>query len=66
MRRDDVWLADLVESAAAVESYLRAVDQEASLASPLLRDAVLLRLTQVGEACARVSARSIARKASYW
>ncbi|MEB3222544.1 MAG: DUF86 domain-containing protein [Candidatus Sericytochromatia bacterium] len=55
MRRDAVWLADIVESAEAVGSYLGDVDQAGFLTSPLLRDAVLLRLTQVGEACARIS-----------
>jgi uncharacterized protein with HEPN domain len=54
MRRDDLYLADIIEAAEAVASYLGGIDQQTFLTSPLVRDAVLMRLTQVGEACARI------------
>lgn len=44
-----------MEAAQAVAEYLAGFDREAFLASPIVRDAVLLRLTNVGEACARIS-----------
>ncbi len=56
MRRDDLWLADIVDSAGAIEAYTAGLTLEAFLTSDMVRDAVLMRLVGIGEACAAVSA----------
>ena len=56
MRRDDLWLADILDSAGAIEGYTAGLTLEAFLASDMVRDAVLMRLVGIGEACAAVSA----------
>lgn len=55
MRRDTYYLTDILEAAEAIEGYLLGVDEGQFFASGLLKDAILMRLTQVGEACARLS-----------
>lgn len=55
MRRDDFYLNDILEAAQIVAEYLGGITPDSFLASSLLRDAVLLRLTNIGEACARLS-----------
>lgn len=55
MRRDRLYLADIVEAADAIAAFLKGVERRAFLASDLLRSAVLHKLTVIGEAAARLS-----------
>lgn len=54
MRREGLFLRDIVDAAAAVERFLAGVDQETFFASELLQSAVLHKLTVIGEAAARL------------
>jgi hypothetical protein len=54
------YLTVIQESIAAVESY-RPVDKETFLASPVLQDALLMRLQVIGENLAQMTKRSISR-----
>ena len=54
MRREELYLADIVEAADAIEVSLRGVDRTAFLADRDKRDAVLFKLIIIGEAAARV------------
>ncbi len=54
MRRERLFLADIVDAADAVAAFLLNVDQATFLASDLVRSAVLHKLVVVGEAAARV------------
>jgi uncharacterized protein with HEPN domain len=54
MRREALYLRDVVEATGAIGGFLRAVDRESFLASDLVRSAVLHKLTIVGEAAARL------------
>ena len=55
MRRDRLYLDDVVEAADAISSFLTDVTEEQFLASDLLQSAVLQKLTIIGEAAARLS-----------
>ena len=55
MRRDDLYLGDILDSAASIERYLTDLNYEAFMASDMERDAVLMRLVNIGEACACIS-----------
>jgi uncharacterized protein with HEPN domain len=55
MRRDRLYLDDVVEAAEAISGFLVDVTEEQFLASDLLQSAVLQKLTIVGEAAARLS-----------
>lgn len=55
MRRDRLYLDDVVEAADAISSFLVGVTEEQFLASDLLQSAVLQKLTIIGEAAARLS-----------
>jgi uncharacterized protein with HEPN domain len=54
MRREELYLADIVEMADAIEVSLRGVDHAAFLADRDKCDAVLLKLILIGEAAARL------------
>jgi uncharacterized protein with HEPN domain len=54
MRREGLYLQDIVEAGDAVEGFLTGQDRDAFLASDLLRSAVLQKLCIVGEAAARI------------
>jgi len=56
MRREELYLADIVEAADAVREFLAGVNRETFLGSDLLRSAVLHKLTVIGEAAARLPA----------
>lgn len=49
MRREELYLADLVDNARAVRSYLNGVARERWDADSILRDAVLYRMMLLGE-----------------
>ncbi|MCX7840166.1 MAG: DUF86 domain-containing protein [Anaerolineae bacterium] len=55
MRREELYLADIVEAAEAIERFLDGVTKENFLYNDLLRSAVLHKLTIIGEAVAHLS-----------
>ena len=55
MRRDRLYLDDIVEAAEAIAHFLDGITEDAFLASDLLQSAVLQKLTIIGEAAARLS-----------
>jgi len=54
MRREKLYLTDIVEAADAIQLFLRDVSQDAFLQNDLVRSAVLQKLTIIGEAAARL------------
>lgn len=48
MRRDVLYLADIVEAAAAIARFVAGVTKESFLADELLQSAVLHKLTVIG------------------
>ncbi len=55
MRRDKLYLADIVEAADAVATFLAGAERDRFLQDDLLRSAVLQKLSIIGEAAARLS-----------
>jgi uncharacterized protein with HEPN domain len=55
LQRDLDRLYHMVESAEAIASYLTGVERQAFLSQPILQDAVLRRLTVIGEAANKVT-----------
>ncbi len=56
MRREELYLADIVEAADAIEYFLADVGKETFAQDDLLRSAILHKLTIIGEAAARLPA----------
>ena len=56
MRREKLYLADIVEAADSIATFLAGVNKEAFLANDLIRSAVLQKLMIIGEAAARLPA----------
>ena len=56
MRRDELYLSDIVEAADSIKAFLSGRDRDSFLQDDLLHSAVLHKLTVIGEAAARVSA----------
>jgi uncharacterized protein with HEPN domain len=56
MRRDELYLTDIVEAADSIAAFLSGREHDTFLQDDLLRSAVLHKLTVIGEAAARVSA----------
>ena len=54
MRREELYLRDIVEAANAIAGFLKSAEREAFLTDDLLRSAVLQKLTIIGEAAARL------------
>ena len=54
MRREELYLKDIVEAADSIEGFLANVTREAFIESDLLRSAVLHKLTIIGEAASRI------------
>ena len=54
MRREELYLTDIIEAAVAIETFLRGVASQEFLASDLLQSAILQKLTIIGEAAARL------------
>ncbi len=61
MRRDELYLVDMIEAAAAATTFVRDVDETAFAASDLIQSAVLQKLLVIGEAAGRVSPEIRAR-----
>ncbi len=55
MRREELYLRDIVEASDAVASFLVGISREQFLQNDLLRSAVLQKLMIMGEAAAHVS-----------
>jgi len=54
MRREELYLTDIVEATDGIEKFLADVKRDAFLQNDLLRSAVLQKLTIIGEAAARL------------
>lgn len=54
MRREDLYLTDIIEAADSIAGFLSGRTQDDFLASDLVRSAVLQKLTIIGEAAARL------------
>jgi uncharacterized protein with HEPN domain len=54
MRREEAYLADIVEAARMIESFLEGVGREGFVGSELIRSAVVAKLTIIGEAVSRL------------
>ncbi|MCX6897567.1 MAG: DUF86 domain-containing protein [Verrucomicrobia bacterium] len=63
MRREKLYLADIVEAADAAGRFLTGVERERFLQDDLLRSAVLQKLAIIGEAAARLPKEFRARHA---
>jgi len=55
MRRDSLYLRDIVDSADAIERFLSSINEETFLVDEVLQSAILQKLTVIGEAAARLS-----------
>ena len=55
MRRDDLYLADIVSAADAIARFLAALTEAQFVNDDLIRSAVLQKLTVIGEAASRIS-----------
>ena len=54
MRREELYLTDMVEAADAISQFLLGVEQDAFSQNDLLRSAVLQKLIIIGEGAARL------------
>jgi hypothetical protein len=55
MRRDELYLVDMIEAAVAATTFVQDVDEATFLESDLFQSAVLQKLLVIGEAAGRVS-----------
>jgi uncharacterized protein with HEPN domain len=55
MRRDDLYLNDIIEAADHVSAFIAGADRVAFQGSEMMRSAVVQKLAIIGEAAARVS-----------
>jgi len=55
MRRDDLYLNDIIEAADYIATFLGQLDFEGFRQSELIRSAVVQKLAIIGEAAARIS-----------
>jgi len=56
MRREGLYLQDIVEAAEAIARFVASTDKETFVGNDMLRSAVLQKLTIMGEAAARLPA----------
>ena len=54
MRRENLFLTDIVEAAGAIRGFIAEIDKATFADDDLVRSAVLYKLTVIGEAAARV------------
>jgi uncharacterized protein with HEPN domain len=54
MRREELYLTDMVEAADAIQQFLTGIEREDFLQNDLVRSAVLQKLTIIDEAAARL------------
>ena len=55
MRRDELYLRDMIEAADAIAGFIADAEESAFVGNDLLRSATLLKLTIIGEASGRLS-----------
>jgi uncharacterized protein with HEPN domain len=55
MRRDELYLVDILEAANVISGFLATVDESKFAGSDLIQNAVLQKLMIIGEAAGRVS-----------
>ena len=55
MRHDQLYLADILQAAAAIDRFLEGITKDAFLDDELRQSAVLQKLIMIGEAAARLS-----------
>jgi uncharacterized protein with HEPN domain len=55
MRREELYLTDIVEAADAIQRFLKNIEQNTFLQNELLQSAVLQKLMIIGEAASRLS-----------
>jgi uncharacterized protein with HEPN domain len=55
LRRDALYLADIVDAADAIAEFVAGMQQDTFVAGKMVRAAVLQKLTVIGEAAARLS-----------
>jgi len=61
LRRDELYLYDIVDAADDIAEFLDGVNQDNFINNKLLRSAVLQKLTVIGEAASRISKELKAR-----
>jgi uncharacterized protein with HEPN domain len=61
MRREELYLTDIIEAADAIQRFLAGIQCAAFLQDDLLRSAVLNKLTIIGEAAARLPVEFLER-----
>ncbi len=54
MRREELYLTDIIEAATAINEFIAGVDRERFVKDDLLRSAILQKLTIIGEAASRL------------
>jgi uncharacterized protein with HEPN domain len=54
MRREELYLADIVEAADAIRGFMQGIERSEFLGNDLVRSAVLQKLLIIGEAAARL------------
>lgn len=54
MRREELFLRDIIEAADFIAEFIAGIDREAFDQSELIRSAVVQKLALIGEACAHV------------
>jgi uncharacterized protein with HEPN domain len=64
MRREELYLRDILEAAEHISTFLSGCDFEKWQRSELIRSAVVQKLSVIGEAAARISEQTKARHAA--
>ncbi|PYV38342.1 MAG: DUF86 domain-containing protein [Acidobacteria bacterium] len=54
MRREELYLTDMIEAAEAIEQFISGLDRDSFIDNDVVRSAVLQKLTVIGEAAARL------------
>jgi uncharacterized protein with HEPN domain len=54
MRREELYLTDIIEAADAIQRFLKNVKKDAFLKNEVIQSAVLQKLSIIGEAAARL------------
>lgn len=57
MRREELYLTDIVDAADAIQNFLAGIERDSFLGDDLIQSAVLQKLTIIGEAATRLSSK---------
>ena len=66
MRRERLYLADIIEAADGIAGFLHGCDRERFEASDLIRSAILHKLTIIGEAASKASEARLSHPGIPW